>query len=173
MYVSPADCVSPNWWDFNWSRSPLHRPVSIRVRGKGRKERSLPLWKETTTDLRAWLVVRGTVRVPEVFVNAEGLRNDTGRVRIRYSISIPAPVPPDVRGWWVASVSPHQLRHSCAVIMPAGHPRHPQSRLMARPRRCAHNRNLPAAGIRPRSWKQWRRFCHPPYVGDNSRHPMR
>src|ERR1700730_10006860 len=50
----------------------LHRPVSIRVRGKGRKERSLPLWKETTTDLRAWLAVRGTVRVPEVFVNVEG-----------------------------------------------------------------------------------------------------
>jgi site-specific recombinase XerD len=43
----------------------LYRPASIRVRGKGRKERSLPLWKETTTDLRAWLAVRGTVRVPD------------------------------------------------------------------------------------------------------------
>src|SRR5271169_6634583 len=30
----------------------LHRPANIRVRGKGRKERSLPLWKETTTDLQ-------------------------------------------------------------------------------------------------------------------------
>jgi integrase/recombinase XerD len=33
----------------------LHRAPSIRVHGKGRKERSLPLWKETATDLRAWL----------------------------------------------------------------------------------------------------------------------
>jgi integrase/recombinase XerD len=45
----------------------LHRPPSIRVHGKGRRERSLPLWKATATDLRAWLAVRGSVRVPEVF----------------------------------------------------------------------------------------------------------
>ena len=50
----------------------LRRPASIRVLGKGRRERCLPLWKETATDLRAWLAVRGAARVPEVFVNAEG-----------------------------------------------------------------------------------------------------
>ena len=44
---------------------------SIRVLGKGRKERCLPLWKETAADLRAWLAVRGSVPVPESFVNAE------------------------------------------------------------------------------------------------------
>ena len=42
--------------------------------GKGRKERCLPLWKETAADFRAWLTVRGDVRVPELFVNAEGGR---------------------------------------------------------------------------------------------------
>jgi site-specific recombinase XerC len=66
----------------------LRRPASIRVRGKGRRERSLPLWKETATDLRAWLAVRGTARVPEVFV------------------SIPAPAPPGVRDWWIAPCRP-------------------------------------------------------------------
>lgn len=50
----------------------LQRTPSIRVLGKGRKEPYLPLWKETAADLRAWLVVRGTVPVPELFVNAEG-----------------------------------------------------------------------------------------------------
>ena len=50
----------------------LQRTPSIRVHGKGRKERCLPLWKETTSDLRAWLAVRGSVPVPELFVNAEG-----------------------------------------------------------------------------------------------------
>ena len=30
-------------------------PISIFVRGKGRRERSLPLWKETAAALRAWL----------------------------------------------------------------------------------------------------------------------
>jgi site-specific recombinase XerD len=31
----------------------LRYPPSIRVRGKGRRERCLPLWKETATDLRS------------------------------------------------------------------------------------------------------------------------
>ena len=50
----------------------LRRPASILIRGKGRRERSLPLWKETTADLRAWLAVRGPVRASELFVNSEG-----------------------------------------------------------------------------------------------------
>jgi integrase/recombinase XerD len=49
----------------------LQRMPSIRVLGKGRKERCLPLWKETAADLRAWLTVRGKLPVPELFVNAE------------------------------------------------------------------------------------------------------
>ena len=40
--------------------------------GKGRKERVLPLLKETAAALRAWLAVRGDPPVPEVFVNARG-----------------------------------------------------------------------------------------------------
>jgi len=46
--------------------------LSIRILGKGRRERSLPLWKTTAAALRAWLAVRGTVATPEVFVNARG-----------------------------------------------------------------------------------------------------
>jgi integrase/recombinase XerD len=48
----------------------LHPRASILIHGKGRRERSLPLWKETTTALRAWLAVRGTVAAPETFVNS-------------------------------------------------------------------------------------------------------
>jgi hypothetical protein len=50
----------------------LQRTINIRVFGEGRKERCLPLWKETTADLRAWLAMRGVVPVPELFVNADG-----------------------------------------------------------------------------------------------------
>jgi site-specific recombinase XerD len=50
------------------------QPVAqVRVRGKGRNERALPLWKETAADLRAWLAVRGEAPVPELFLNARGL----------------------------------------------------------------------------------------------------
>jgi integrase/recombinase XerD len=37
----------------------LQHGASVTVRGKGRKERCLPLWKETARDLRAWLSVQG------------------------------------------------------------------------------------------------------------------
>jgi integrase/recombinase XerD len=45
---------------------------TLLIHGKGRRERCLPLWKTTSKALRAWLAVRGSVRVPELFVNARG-----------------------------------------------------------------------------------------------------
>ena len=36
---------------------------SIHVIGKGRRERLLPLWRETARDLRAWFAVRQTGQV--------------------------------------------------------------------------------------------------------------
>ena len=94
----------------------LQRGASVTIQGKGRKERCLPLWKETARDLRAWLSVRGAVRVPEVFVNA---RDDPmTRAGFEYVLdkhaSTAAENCPSLRG---RSVTPHQLRHSCAVIM--------------------------------------------------------
>src|SRR6202521_4782450 len=46
--------------------------LSIHVLGKGRRERALPLWRETATALRAWLAIRPTGQAPEVFLNARG-----------------------------------------------------------------------------------------------------
>lgn len=94
----------------------LQRTPSLVVEGKGRKERCLPLWKATTADLRAWLTVRGPVRVPELFVNAEGA--PMTRAGFEYVLSKHARMAaercPSLRG---RPISPHQLRHSCAVIM--------------------------------------------------------
>jgi integrase/recombinase XerD len=93
----------------------LRRPASILIRGKGRRERSLPLWKETTADLRAWLAVRGPVRASELFVNAEGA--PMTRAGFEYVLDkhtrAAAETCPFLAG---RSVSPHQLRHSIAVI---------------------------------------------------------
>jgi integrase/recombinase XerD len=44
------------------------------VRGKGRRERQLPLWKETAAMLRAWLAIRGEYPALELFLNANGER---------------------------------------------------------------------------------------------------
>src|SRR6516225_8228592 len=44
----------------------------IYVLGKGRRERGLPLWRETVTALRAWLAQRAPAQATEVFLNAQG-----------------------------------------------------------------------------------------------------
>jgi len=94
----------------------LGRTPSVMVKGKGRRERCLPLWKETARDLRAWLSVRGPVRAPELFLNAEGAAMT--RAGFEYvldkHVRAAAKTCASLDG---RSVSPHQLRHSCAVIM--------------------------------------------------------
>jgi site-specific recombinase XerD len=90
--------------------------ANIRVMGKGRRERCLPLWRETTSDLRRWISVRGDVGVPELFVNAQG--SAMTRAGFEYVLSkhtdSAAERCPSLNG---RSVTPHQLRHSCALIM--------------------------------------------------------
>lgn len=94
----------------------LRRPPSLLVHGKGRKERCLPLWKETAADLRAWLAVRGAVGYPELFVNADG--EPMTRAGFEYVLDKHArAAAKDCASLRNRSVSPHQLRHSCAVTM--------------------------------------------------------
>jgi integrase/recombinase XerD len=92
--------------------------MTIRVQGKGRRERVLPLWKATATALRAWLAVRGTVAAPELFVNARGEPMSRWGVayvlrRHRQSAGRGCPLLLKKR------VSPHVLRqHAECPIMP-------------------------------------------------------
>ena len=94
----------------------LQRMVSISVVGKGRKQRCLPLWKETAADLRSWLAVRGDVRATELFVNADG--TTMTRAGFEYildkHVRTAANTVPSLKE---RPVSPHQLRHSCALLM--------------------------------------------------------
>lgn len=94
----------------------LMRTPSIQVMGKGRKERCLPLWKETAADLRAWLAVRGEVSAPELFVSAGG--GAMTRAGFEYVLDKHAKSAaercPSLKA---RSISPHQLRHSCALVM--------------------------------------------------------
>jgi site-specific recombinase XerD len=44
----------------------------VYVLGKGRRERALPLWRETVTVLRVWLARRPPGRATELFLNSQG-----------------------------------------------------------------------------------------------------
>jgi site-specific recombinase XerD len=89
---------------------------SILVRGKGRKERCLPLWKETARDLRAWMAIRGDPPAPELFVNANGgaMTRAGFEFILDKHVALAAETCPSLKG---RSVSPHQLRHSCALFL--------------------------------------------------------
>ena len=94
----------------------LQPHASILVHGKGRRQRSLPLWKETASALRAWMSVRGTVLVPELFFNARG--KPMTRSGFEYILSkharIAAKHCPSLS---TKRVSPHVLRHTCALTV--------------------------------------------------------
>jgi integrase/recombinase XerD len=56
-----AVCAGPRVSELTGLRTDdlTPQPMSIRVRGKGRRERALPLWKTTASALRGWLAARG------------------------------------------------------------------------------------------------------------------
>lgn len=87
---------------------------SILVRGKGRRERLLPIWKETATAIRAWLRVRWPALGPELFLNARGqniTRSGFEYVLKKHVTSAGASCPSLLK----RQVSPHVLRHTCAM----------------------------------------------------------
>jgi site-specific recombinase XerD len=90
--------------------------VSIRVRGKGRRERALPLWKTTAAAVRAWLAIRGPVTSPELFVNARGEPFSRWGVAyvLRRHTETAARQCSTLNG---KQVSPHVLRHTCAMVV--------------------------------------------------------
>ena len=90
--------------------------MSIRILGKGRRERMLPLWKTAAAALRAWLAVRGRIAAPEVFVNARGkpLSRWGFAYMLKQHVAVAAQKSP---GLQKKRVSPHVLRHTCAMIV--------------------------------------------------------
>jgi len=90
--------------------------LSVRVLGKGRRERDLPLWKEAATALRAWLAIRGSAPSTEVFLNAKGtpMTRSGFEYILRRHVKAARGKCPSLQ---TKSVSPHVLRHTCAMLI--------------------------------------------------------
>jgi integrase/recombinase XerD len=94
----------------------LQPHASVLVRGKGRRERCLPLWKQTVAALRAWLAIRGALAVPELFVNAR--REPLTRAGFEYILEKHVDTATARRPSLASKrISPHVLRHSCALAV--------------------------------------------------------
>jgi site-specific recombinase XerD len=92
----------------------IRTPPSIRVMGKGRRERVLPLWKETTAAVKAWLKVRELDSAAAVFLNAGG--REMTRAGFEYILDKHTRTAgnnqPSIA---TKRVTPHVLRHTCAM----------------------------------------------------------
>ena len=90
--------------------------LNLQVRGKGRKQRLLTLWKSVAESVRAWLAVRGQAAVPELFLNARG--QAMTRAGFEYVLRRCATTAriacPSLKG---KRLSPHVLRHTCALTV--------------------------------------------------------
>ena len=90
--------------------------ATVRIMGKGRRERELPLWKETRTVLDQWLTVRPAVGSRSLFLNARGgaMSSDGFSYILRRHVATAAKAVPSIRG---KRVTPHGLRHSAAMAV--------------------------------------------------------
>ena len=88
--------------------------ATVHIIGKGRRERVLPLWKETAAAVKAWLKVRPDSTAPELFVNARGqamTRSGFEYILAKHVATASRSVPSIA----AKRVSPHVLRHTCAM----------------------------------------------------------
>jgi integrase/recombinase XerD len=87
---------------------------SLRVIGKGRRERVLPLWKETAAAMKAWLKIRPATSAPELFLNAraQAMSRSGFEYILAKHVKTAARAAPSIAA---KRVSPHVLRHTCAM----------------------------------------------------------
>jgi integrase/recombinase XerD len=88
--------------------------ATVHIVGKGRRERILPLWKETAVAVRAWQKVRPASTAPELFLNARGqaMTRSGFEYILAKHVTTASRAAPSITG---KNVSPHVLRHTCAM----------------------------------------------------------
>jgi integrase/recombinase XerD len=92
----------------------LGSQTAVHLHGKGRKQRTIPLWKTTARDLRSWLAeIPGSPAAP-VFPNRAGspLTRSGVRDRLDRAVAAAGKHCPALQG---QPVTPHTLRHSTAM----------------------------------------------------------
>jgi integrase/recombinase XerD len=92
----------------------LDRQTAVHLHGKGRKQRVIPLWKNTATQLRSWLDQLSAAPDAPVFPNRAGTPMTRSGIRDRLDRAVAAAEQdcPSLRG---QHITPHTLRHSTAM----------------------------------------------------------
>lgn len=89
---------------------------SVRLHGKGRKQRTVPLWRDTVIEVRRWIDFAGLRTDQALLPNRWGKPMTRSNVakRITVAADTAATDCPSLLG---RSISPHTLRHTTAMHM--------------------------------------------------------
>ena len=92
----------------------LTNTSSVRLHGKGRKQRTVPLWKETAANIRQWLKFAGLKPDQQLVPNRSGAAMTRTNVaeRLALAIEVATKQCPQLKG---RKISPHSLRHTTAM----------------------------------------------------------
>ena len=101
----------------------LDGAACVHLNGKGRKQRTMPLWRSTVKALRSWLRFNPTLLPASALLpNRDGHAMTRTNVAQRLALAVTAatPVMPSLRD---RHISPHTIRHTTAMhLLQSGEP---------------------------------------------------
>ena len=92
------------------------KTTTVRIRGKGRKERAIPLWKTTARQLKRWKSYLETNGQGPIFPNAsrQPITRSGVEYRLKRALATAEVVCPSLKN---RQITPHTLRHTTAMHM--------------------------------------------------------
>lgn len=87
----------------------------VHLHGKGRKQRAVPLWKTTVSEIRQWLRRNSTLQSQSALLpNRKGHPMTRSNVEKRLDLAVARAVP-QCRSLQNKQISPHTIRHTAAM----------------------------------------------------------